>query len=653
MVILTTFRQSPAYLYLKSYSLCALVSLFQTNPVSSRLSRLKGSCHLARLPEKPRRGELGEKDSDRHHFSRVLIILKRWQQRALDLSQIKHLLRRDDNDLKTYPEVNLDASVRRSCSLHQDEQMFIRARRHRISCQGNKHLHSLLGLAEDEVVDPQDVPLIALGGSGGGYRAMYGFAAFISGAKKMGLWDCLTWTAGVSGSCWTLAGYYTFAGQSVSKLIQHYLSVARELTHPLSLRALNTVARSSQGVYFLLGPLIRKTGSPGRDIGLVVMDLYATLTTTYQFLSRQPGAKLSRATFQFSRVWKRAGLDQGAEPMPILTAVRRAPPNEPGVEPHADSSISRGRPPERAMKQHESPLSTNMPTYGQMDCSPNAQHALDSSLANGFFQWIEISPLEVGNADIQAYVPTWSWGRAFQSGKSINRFPEQSLSLILGQCTSAPAGPVTGYISALLASLPQATLMSRFLLLLNKFARMKQWKNFWGNPIRAGHDPNPFHGHEPGWERQTKIRLMDGGMSNNLPNHVLARPERAADIIISFDTSSDVQTGAAVRRMHNFAKDCSIHFEDVTALFDPPRPRTVTGGIKLSAAAIEVEKKFLHMYARVFHGRREDGQELYIVYCSLLPNAVRPEFDPSVRSSPRASSNKCGLMCRTLRLMIT
>lgn len=636
MVIFTTIRQSPAYLYLKSYCLCALVSLFQTTPVSSQLPRIKGGLHPPHSPGKARSNSPPTGPNGRRRASRVFTVLQRWQQRTLDLARIKHLLHRDDNDLKTYREISLDAFVRRSSSLNKDEEAFINTRRHRISCQGNKHLHTFLGLAEDEVVDPEDVPLIALGGSGGGYRAMYGFAAFLSVAKKMGLWDCLTWTAGVSGSCWTLAGYYTFAGQSTSKLIQHYLSVARELAHPLSLRALNTVVRSSQGIYFLLGPLIRKTGSPSRDIGLVVMDLYATLTTTYQFLSRQPGSKLSRATLQFSKVWKRAGLVHGTEPMPILTAVRRAPPNEPGVEPHADSSISKGQPPERAMKQHESNLSTIIPSLGQSHFPPNSRDYLDSSLANGFFQWMEISPLEIGNADVQAYIPTWSWGRAFQSGNSIDRCPEQSLSLILGQCTSAPAGPITGYISALLASLPKGTLMSRALLFLNKFARMKRWESFWGNPIRAGHDPNPFYGHTPEWERQTKIRLMDGGMSNNLPNHVLARPERAADIIISFDTSSDVQTGAATRRMYNFAKDCNIHLEDVTALFDPPRPRIVTDGSKLSAVAMEVEKKFLHMYARVFHGRREDGEELFIVYCPLLPNAVRPDFDPSVRYSPRA-----------------
>lgn len=632
MVILTTIRQSSAYLYLKTYCLCALVSLFQTTPVSSQLPRLKESLRLAHSSKQVtyRGREVQIKGLERRRVPRVLIVLQRWQSRALDLARIKSLLRRDDNDQKVYPEIKQDAFVRRSSSLHQDEEAYIEARQRRISCQGQNHLHTFLGLAGDEVVDPEDVPLIALGGSGGGYRAMYGFAAFISEAKKTGLWDCVTWTAGVSGSCWTLAGYYTLAGQSISKLTQHYISVARELAHPLSLRALDTVARSSQGIYFLLGPLIRKTNSPGRDVGLVVMDLYATLTTSYQFLSRQPGSKLSRATLQFSKVWKRAGLDHGAEPMPILTAVRRAPPNEPGVEPHADSSISKGRPPERAMKQHESNLSTIIPPDKQTPSPLTPEHDLDSSLANGFFQWMEISPIEIGNADNQAYIPTWSWGRTFQSGKSIDRCPEQSLSLILGQCTSAPAGPVTGYISALLASLPKGTLMSRALLLLNRFARMKRWERFWGNPIRAGHDPNPFHGHTPEWERQTKIRLMDGGMSNNLPNHILARSERAADMVISFDTSSDVQTGAATKRMHHFAEDCNMKLEDVTALFDPPPPRTVTDGKEFSAASREVEKKFLHIYARVFHGKRENGQELYVVYCPLLPNAVRPGFDPSV-----------------------
>lgn len=654
MVVLTKVRQSPAYLYLKSYCLCALITIFQTTPVSSHLPRLShriqatgaGRCSVLDAEQKRNISQLEISESGHSKGeSRLFRILARWRQRAIDLGQIKRLLRRDDKDVRTYPETGLDAVVRRSINLHPDEQKFIRLRQQRISCDGDKSLRQFLGLSEEETVDPRDVPLMALGGSGGGYRAMYGLAAFISTSKKLGLWDCLTWTGGVSGSCWTLAGYYTFAEQDISKLLKHYLSVAEECSHPLSIQALNTVARSSQGVYFLVGPLVRKAKSG--NIGLVVMDLYATLTTTYQFLSRKPGAKLSRATFQFSKVWQRARLDQAAEPMPLLTAVRKAPPNETGVEPHADSSISKGRPPTRALDQHEMQLPHLIPSHlRRTEIVPKSISklgedeeavVLDSSLTNGFFQWLEISPLEIGNTDFQGYIPTWAWGRAFASGKSIDRRPEQSLSLLLGQCTSAPAGPLTGYVSALLATIPKGTLMSRALLVLNNFIRMKRWEQFWGNPIRAGHDPNPFYGipskpihDKTTWEPQTRIRLMDGGMSNNLPNHVLARPERHADIIIAFDASSDVQTGAATRRMYNFAEDCHIQLEDVTDTFDLPRPRYISGVNQTPSASAKVEGKFLHKYARVFRGIRQDGEELYVVYCPLLPNGTNPGFDPSV-----------------------
>ncbi|KAH8821995.1 acyl transferase/acyl hydrolase/lysophospholipase [Xylogone sp. PMI_703] len=557
---------------------------------------------------------------------------------------------------------------------------------------------------------------------------MYGFTAFISGSKKLGLWDCLTWTAGVSGSCWTLAAYYTIANHDISKLIRHYLTIAAELVHPMSVYALDTVVRSSKGVYFLIGPLVRKVRSG--IIGLGIMDLYATLTTTYQLLLREPKARLSRATFQFSKVWTRSGIDRGIEPMPILTAVRRAPRNSSGVKPHTDSSLSKGQPRTQALAQHRTPIPNaiahlqyqqsrnNMSLKSSADGKSTHVDPPNSSLSKGFFQWFEVSPLEVGSPDVQGYIPTWSWGRSFVSGRSIGRQPEQSLSLLLGQCTGAPAGPLTGYISALLASLPKGTVMSRLLLLLNDFVRMKKWERLWGNPIRAGHDPNPFFGHNSGsrhlehndpdarfrtsslskqertqprylgmhsmynkhggpevtpsmnrvirgntfhtnsrflndsrekdlpslggttgvatstykWESEGRIRLMDSGMSNNLPTHILARPERCADIIIAFDASSDVQTKSAFQRIRNFAEDCHLKLEDHTALFDPPESRFRIHINDTENAAREVENKFLHHYTRVFRCERENGETLYLIYCPLLPNSRDFTFDPSTAS---------------------
>ncbi|KAL6409203.1 phospholipase A2 [Ilyonectria robusta] len=847
MVILRALRQSPAYLYVKAYCLCALVTLFKATPVSSTIVRVRAQ--LDPDNKKPRvipRGGPRLVPIDNHGSSLVLPrtpircsqdstsglstssksrsagesqsrlrnISKRWHKRAVDLAQINVLLRRDDKDFRTYPELAWDATVRCSSSLHPEETKFIDLRQQRISSWGQNSLHQFLDLPRDELVDPQDVPLVALGGSGGGYRAMFGFAAFISACKNSQLWDCITWTAGVSGSCWTLGAYYTIAGHDASRLTRHYLSMAKELVHPMSISALDTVVRSTRGVYFLIGPLVRKAQSS--IIGLGIMDLYATLITTYQFISREPGARLSRATFQLSKTWTRSGIDKGAEPMPIFTAVRRAPKDSFGVKANRDSSISKGQPPTQSMTQHHTDY---------LNLTPSQQTLQEQKSKNGpskgLFQWFEISPLEVGSRDLQRFVPTWSWGRTFASGHSVNRRPEQSLALLLGQCTSAPAGPLTGYISALLASLPKGTIMSRALFAFNRFITMKKWERVWANPIRAGHDPNPFYGtgtrpileiardegsrsnipsvgksefdasrlidmatrsngrslerlalrilsqrewdelnrllvgvhnsvqswqrtarylsiawaaksaasaalypiysvswkhlavnfaglslsnngrlgdgdtprglvdfsaeftetnrevvpklilnlswrgskvtanvraerystlHEPKklnndngntsigngstnyeWEAQGRVRLMDGGMSNNLPNHILAREERCADMIIAFDASSDVHTDAAIRRIQNFADDCNIELEDQTSSFDPPT-RRYSADFGDKSASADIESRFLDHYARVFGGTRQNGQRIYLVYCPLLPNAINPKFNPSVNA---------------------
>lgn len=930
MPVLTTLRQSPTYLYVKVYCLCALVTLFQAAPVSSRIPQLGQTLQLSkyrliqtRLGPRivpvdealsvPTRSTPTPLQADQHRSPSEVIIssdvlgpgeqgsairrlLRRWSGRAKDLAHVKRLLSRDAVDVKAYPELDWDANVRRSSALHPEEIKFLRRRQDLLSSRGKDDLKRFLELSATEHVDSRDVPLVALGGSGGGYRAMYGFAGVIAAAKRAKLWDCLSWAGGVSGSCWTLAAYYSIACQDAERLVRHYLAVASELAHPMSVHALDTVARSSRGVYFLLGPLVRK--AQAGIVGLGIMDLYATLTTTYQFLSREPIARLSRASFQFSKVWSRSGIGSGHEPLPIFTAVRVAPRDAPGVRPHSDSSLSKGQPPKRALTQHQTAASKALAPGETPHLSPAASSAQSKSIDNttdvfalpvakGYFQWFEATPLEVGSADVQGYIPTWAWGRPFVSGRSLDRRPEGSLSLLLGQCTSAPAGPLTGYISALLASLPKGTVMSRILHFLNNFVRMKRWERRWGNPIRAGDEPNPFYGlnvspvpkvsdkaasnssilgigvdilHTPrvrqlaqrrqptsilaksayeqlqsrqsseqkaleklakrilcesewneyqelsqrhtsesshleryianrwcvkeaaykalypkyvvswkdfcvhkhvssndilgqleeqglrtmkpvlsfsdewrskhpdissmpklhlslshdgeyivanvlaeesadasnrpmakktsdwselrvslplhdsrtaaledgsdlqlgehgsaipadsptrrtqrleddtsarsSWESQGRIRLMDSGMSNNLPNHILARKERSADIIIAFDASSDVQAGSAMRRIHNFADDCQLTLTDQTHLFEPVAPLTEEQCRTIDRT---MEHRFLDQYARVLQGTRdEDGSTFWLIYCPLLPNPTNPAYDPS--TSPFSNS---------------
>ena len=107
-------------------------------------------------------------------------------------TRVKHEI----SNAQIYPEVNRVAEVRRGLELCEEEQSFLDRRRLRTRDSFARYL----GL-QPEDVDPQDVPIVAFGGSGGGFRAMIGCLAYAEEMEKSGLWDCLTYVAGVSGSC--------------------------------------------------------------------------------------------------------------------------------------------------------------------------------------------------------------------------------------------------------------------------------------------------------------------------------------------------------------------------------------------------------------------------------------------------------------------
>lgn len=46
------------------------------------------------------------------------------------------------------------------------------------------------------------VPVIAILGSGGGFRAMVGFSGVMKALYESGVLDCATYVAGLSGSTW-------------------------------------------------------------------------------------------------------------------------------------------------------------------------------------------------------------------------------------------------------------------------------------------------------------------------------------------------------------------------------------------------------------------------------------------------------------------
>lgn len=339
-------------------------------------------------------------------------------------ARVKH----DISNEKLFPEITRVAKVRRGDDLCLEEQTFLVKRKLRTRDSFAKYL----GLDPQEV-EPEDVPVVAFGGSGGGFRAMIGCLSYCAEMKRAGLWDCLTFVSGVSGSCWSLALYYTIGQGSMQAAIDHCKDRLYPY-HPLSGHAIRTLLSAPGGARVTLGPVIQKSLS---GLQTVAMDLYSVFTTGWIFFqddsSLHADAHSNKHVAGLQKSWEtlssmRKYTDDGSEPLPIMTAIRHERPWK-----------------DWADKEH--------PFRG-------ADHAMGhhSDAPEAWFQWFEFTPYEVGCDELAAWVPTWGFGRPFSGGQSTKQMPEQSLALLLGLATSAPAGPLTSYITTIDRNLPSGFL---------------------------------------------------------------------------------------------------------------------------------------------------------------------------------------------------
>jgi cytosolic phospholipase A2 len=409
---------------------------------------------------------------------------------------LEHRMNKDIQNPQLFPEVSYQAFVRRGLNLCQEEQAWLHARK----AQARDHFAAYMGW-DPAHIHPDDVPTVAFGGSGGGYRAMLAVLGYSQAMKMAGLWPLLSYISGVSGSCWAIAAYFAFGRCDMDAVIEH---CKKRLSphHPLSPEAVQQVLSLPHGDYQTLGPLIQKHAS---GLHNVAMDLYAVFTTGHLFAEEHdpmmhPGGTAEAEIPGRQKGWwkwteAQQYLRNGAEPLPILTAIRHERP----WKDWADS---------------EHPFASEDPT--------TKEH---QSAADAWFQWFEMTPYEVGCDELQAWVPTWGFGRKFEEGHSVSGLPEQSLALLLGLCTSAPAGPLSSYLSTIQRNLPHGFLGNAINGLASGVAKI------WGkhetavfenhHPLHASNEHNfMFHytptpkgtPRPPGLENSPRIHLVDGGM---------------------------------------------------------------------------------------------------------------------------------------------
>lgn len=279
------------------------------------------------------------------------------------------------HDPQINPEVIWDAHVRISNDLCPEERQYLEKRKPHIA----KSLARYLGVPESEV-HPDDVPVIAMCGSGGGLRALVAGTSSYLSAQEAGLFDCATYTAGVSGSCWLQTLYYSSIGQtSYARLIDHFKDrLGVHIAFPPA--ALNLLSQAPTNKFLLSGIVEKLKGVPDAEFGLV--DIYGTLLAARLLV---PRGELRVSDWDLKISNQRYFVDDGDQPLPIYAAVR-----------------------------HEIPVTENDGREALPGSTPPATK-------HDYFQWFEWSPYEFFCEELSAGIPTWAVGRTFNGGQNVLR----------------------------------------------------------------------------------------------------------------------------------------------------------------------------------------------------------------------------------------
>ena len=408
------------------------------------------------------------------------------------------------NDPEINPEIIWDCNVRVSDQLCDAEKAFLQRRKIH-TARGLAHY---LGIPEHDI-HPDDVPTIAVCSSGGGLRALVAGAASYVSIKDAGLFDCVTYTAGVSGSCWLQTIFFSSIGeQSHYRLLNHLRNrLGVHIAYPPP--ALNLLISAPTNKFLLSGVVEKLKGIPDADFGIV--DVYGMLLAARLLV---PKGELNIDTDDLKLSNQAKYIQYGQHPLPVYAAVR-----------------------------HEIP-------FEQQD-TDNLQEAAAEARREAWFQWFEFTPYEFWCEELQAGIPTWALGREFQGGRGRWRenglaLPEFRITLLMGIWGSAFCATLSHYYKEIR---PVMMGLAGFAGIDHLIAERDD-ELIKVHPIDPATIPNYALGMEDMLPascpksifKDSHFQLMDAGMSNNLPIYPLLRPGRNVDIMICFDHSADCRS---------------------------------------------------------------------------------------------------------------
>ncbi|KAG8936963.1 hypothetical protein FRC02_009100 [Tulasnella sp. 418] len=416
-------------------------------------------------------------------------------------------------DIKYNPEVQWDATVRLGDGLCFSERAYLKDRKRKMLSAFAK----LMDVAPSEI-DERDLPIIAIAASGGGFRAMCNTAGALVAAERSGILDCTTYMAGISGSCWSMGALYSGVSGSYSptKVAEH---LRKRASIPYIDSAVLDLLVNSPTNKYLLSGLVRKAITPLGSIQLV--DIYGTLlaarllTPTPENIQLLDPRHLSLS--HFSESIKDASL-----PLPIFAAVSR----------HLSEAERKIKAAQRIVADENRAATLR-----------GEEELVEKEEAN--WLWYEFSPYEIGCDELGAWVPSWSLGRQFNRGRSLERLPEVSFTIYTGIFASAFTASLRFYFAEVQPLLRQ--LPSMLYTWIGDIIDERQHQFDTIHPIVPGQLPNFVKGLDgklrsgspDGITDSETIGFMDAGMALNIPYYPLLR--RNVDCIIALDASADSQ----------------------------------------------------------------------------------------------------------------
>ncbi|XP_042315920.1 cytosolic phospholipase A2 delta-like [Sceloporus undulatus] len=114
--------------------------------------------------------------------------------------------------------------MRLGFDLCEEEKAFLHKRKNVVSAA----LKSILQLKKD-LLD-HEVPVVAVMAAGGGCRAMTSLYGQLSGLKKLGILDCITYIGGTSGSTWAMSNLYEDSAWSQKDLGRPICKAKKHMT---------------------------------------------------------------------------------------------------------------------------------------------------------------------------------------------------------------------------------------------------------------------------------------------------------------------------------------------------------------------------------------------------------------------------------------